>query len=124
MQILPGCIFRQSNPAVVGVLVLAGKLKSDVDLIKADGSKAGHLKSMQKEKETVESADKNDEVAVSLPGVTAGRQVKENDVLYVDMGEENFRILKKFKKLLSNEEIELLKEFAEIKRKQNNLWGL
>lgn len=124
MVIIRGCIFRQSNPCVVGVRILGGKLHSDVDLIKKDGSKSGHLKSMQKERETVEEAVKNDEVAISLPGITGGRQVLEDDILYVDITENQFRELKKFKKLLSSEEIEVLKELSEIKRKVNPVWGI
>ena len=40
------------------------------------------------------------------------------------MNEENFRRLKEFKKLLLPEEIHVLKELAEIKRKANNFWGV
>ena len=47
IRILPHCIFRQSNPAVVGVRVLGGTLRSDVNLIHLDGRKVGHLKSIQ-----------------------------------------------------------------------------
>lgn len=124
IQIIRGCIFRQSNPCVVGVKVLAGKLKNDVDLIKKDGSKAGHLKSMQKKRENVEEALKNEEVAISIPGVTGGRQILEEDILFVDITENEFKELKKFKKLISQDEIEALKELAEIKRKENAVWGI
>ena len=34
IRLLPDCVFRQSNPAVVGVRVLGGKLRSGVGLIK------------------------------------------------------------------------------------------
>ncbi len=124
IQVIRGCIFRQSNPCVLGVKVLGGKLSSDVDLIKKDGSNAGHIKSMQIEKETVDKAEKGDEVAISLPGITGGRQVLEEDTLYVDITENEFKELKKFKKLLSKDEIDTLKEFAEIKRKVNPAWGI
>ncbi|MBU2639042.1 MAG: translation initiation factor IF-2 [Nanoarchaeota archaeon] len=124
MQILRKCIFRQSNPAVVGVLVLGGVVKADVDLIKADGSNAGTIKAIQMEKETVEKAEKGKEVAISLPGITAGRQIDEDDILYADVPERDFKELKKYKNLLKEEDIKLLKELAEIKRKQNSLWGV
>jgi translation initiation factor 5B len=40
IRILPNCVFRQSNPAIVGVRVLGGVLRSGVDLIKTDGKKS------------------------------------------------------------------------------------
>lgn len=124
VQIIQGCLFRQSNPCVVGVEVLAGTLTQDVSLIKEDGSTGGHLKTIQKDKETVKEAKKGDEVAISIPNITGGRQIKEKDILYVDLTENEFKDLKKFKKLLSPEDIELLKEFAELKRKEKSTWGI
>ncbi len=124
MRIIRGCIFRQNNPAVVGVEVLGGKLRKNVDIIKIDGSDAGHIKGMQKEQEEVEEAKRGDQVAISLPGITAGRQIKEEDVLIVDIPENHFRRLKASKKFLTPEEIELLKEFADFKRRTNPVWGV
>ena len=40
------------------------------------------------------------------------------------MGEENFRNLKKNSDLLSKDEIIVIKEVAEIMRKEDSLWGL
>ena len=37
---------------------------------------------------------------------------------------EDFRKLKKLKKNLSKDQIEILKEIAEIKRKENPVWGI
>ncbi len=124
MQILRKCIFRQSNPAVVGVLVLGGVVKAVVALIKADGSNAGTIKAIQMEREAVDKAEKGKEAAISLPGITAGRQIDEDDILYVDVPENDFKELKKYKNLLKEEDIKLLKELAEIKRKTNPLWGV
>ena len=72
----------------------------------------------------MQKAEKGAQVALSLPGVSAGRQIQEEEIFYVDMNEENFRRLKKLKRFLSSEEIQILKEFVEKKRKQNNLWGV
>ncbi|MFA5887348.1 MAG: translation initiation factor IF-2 [Candidatus Nanoarchaeia archaeon] len=124
MQILQGCIFRQNNPAVVGILVQGGIVKADVDLIKLDGTNAGTIKAIQAERETIDKAEKGKEVAISLPGITVKRQIDENDVLYVDVPENDFKELKKYKNLLKEEDIRLLKELAEIKRKANPLWGV
>jgi translation initiation factor 5B len=124
IEIIKGCIFRQSNPCVVGVKVLAGTLNPDVDLIKANGNKAGHVKGIQHEKESLKKVEKGKEVAISIPGVVAGRQIDEGDILYVDMTENVFREYKHLKNLLQQEERDLLKELAEIKRKENKVWGV
>ena len=52
------------------------------------------------------------------------RQVKEGDILYSDVPEPHFKIYKKLKDTLKPEEIQVLKEIAEIKRKTNPAWGM
>jgi len=124
MQIMPGCVFRQSHPAVVGVRILEGKLKPNTEIIKGDGSKCSYVKSIQSEGENVAEAKKNDEVAISIPNVTVGRQIDENDTLLSNIHEEDFKKLKKMKKFLNRGEIEVLKEIAELKRKEKAMWGI
>mgnify|MGYP001574202872 FL=1 len=124
IQIMKGYVFRQNNPAVVGVEVLAGTLKVNTPLMKKDGNVISEVKSIQQEQENLEKAEKGKQVAVSLPNVTIGRQVHESDILYSSIPEEHFRKLKEFKKYLTQEEIDILKEIAEIMRKQNPMWGI
>ncbi len=124
IQILKGYIFRQNNPAVVGVDILAGTLKAGTPLMKEDGISITEAKSIQHEQETIEKAERGKQIAVSLPNVTVGRQIHEGDVLYSVIPEEQFRKFKEFKKLINRDEIEILKEIAEIMRKQNPLWGI
>ncbi|MBW2996356.1 translation initiation factor IF-2 [Candidatus Woesearchaeota archaeon] len=119
-----GYIFRQNNPAVFGVEVLAGELKAGTLLMKEDGSRVGEVKSIQAEQETVEKAEKGKQVAISVPGITIGRQIGETDTFLSDIPEEDFRKAKELKKHLSQEEKNLLKEIAEIKRKENPVWGI
>ena len=119
-----GYIFRQNNPAVFGVEVLQGELKAGTPLMKPDGTILNQVKSMQLEQETVEKAEKGKQVAISVPGITIGRQIGGEEILLSDIPEEDFRKLKELKQYLSKEEIELLKEIAEIKRKQNPVWGV
>jgi len=124
VQILPGCVFRQSNPAVVGVVVLSGLLKNNIPLTKLTGEKISEVKSIQLEGKNVELATRNNEVAISLPNAVVGRQIKERDVLISDLREQDFIKLKELKKYLNREEIELLKEIAELKRRKEPLWGI
>lgn len=124
IQIIPNCVFRQSNPAVVGVEVLLGTVTMGISLMKADGSRASEIKSMQSEGENVEEAEKGKQVAIAIPHITVGRQLFESDILYSDIPEEDFVKYKKLKKYLKADEIILLKEIAEIKRKGNPVWGV
>lgn len=124
IEILRGYVFRQSNPAVVGVHVMAGTLKTGTPLMNAEGRELAVVKGMQLEQENIEKAGKGKQVAVSMPNVIIGRQLKEGDILYSSVPEEDFRKFKKFREYLSVEEKDLLKEIAEIKRKQNPMWGV
>ncbi|MFH1174316.1 MAG: translation initiation factor IF-2 [archaeon] len=123
LEVLQNCIFRQSNPAVVGVEVLVGVLQKGMPLMK-NGQRLCIVKSMQKEKENIDRAEKKDQIAISLPDVVCGRHLFEGDVLYSDIPEEQFRELKKFKKHLARDELDLMKEIAEFHRKDNPVWGI
>ncbi|MBL7100608.1 MAG: translation initiation factor IF-2 [Nanoarchaeota archaeon] len=124
LQIIAGCIFRQNNPAVVGVEVLLGTATLGVHLMKPDGSKISEIKSIQLEGENMQEAEKGKQVAISLPHITVGRQIFENDILLSDIPEDDFVKFKQFKKYLKNDEIILLKEIAEIKRREHPVWGV
>src|SRR3989344_1132353 len=91
--------------------------------MKKDGSSIGEIKSIQNEGKGVGEAEKGKQVAVALPSVTVGRQIIEGDVFFSDLNEQEFKKLKDMKKFLNEDEIELLKEIINIKRKENPLWG-
>ncbi len=123
IQILPGYIFRQSNPAIVGVLVDKGVLKSNIPLMK-EGKIVGRVKGIQKDKENVSEVEEGSKVAVSIENAVVGRSIEENDILYSYITEEEFRMYKKHKDLLNSSEKIVLKEIAEIMRKDNPVWGV
>ncbi len=124
LRIMPGYIFRQKNPAVCGVEMLAGKVTAGTSLINIDGEEITTIKGIQKEQENVTAAQENEQVAMSLDKVTVGRNLHESDILYSSINEEDFRRLKEMKKFLSDKEIDVLKEIAGIRRKGNPTWGL
>jgi len=119
-----GYIFRQNNPAVFGVEITQGILNSGITLMKPDGTVLKPVKTIQLDQKTVEKAEKNTQVAISVDGMTIGRQITENEIFLSDIPEKDFKKLKELKEHLSNEEKELLKEIAEIKRKENPVWGI
>ena len=122
IKILEGLMFRQSNPAVCGVEILAGKLKTGVSLMKDDKA-ITEAKELQHESKKISEAKRGEQIALSMSGITLGRQIKENDILYSDIPEEQFRLYKKNRKLVTDEDVQILREIAELKRKNNPGWG-
>lgn len=123
IQVLPNYIFRQSNPAIVGIEVLSGVLKKDTPLMKNNGEPVTRVKEIQKDKESVQELPRGEQAAISLIGITIGHQVKKDEVLYTFLTAEQFRRYKEAKDLLEDEQIELLKEIASIMRKKDPTWG-
>ncbi|MCX6694410.1 MAG: translation initiation factor IF-2 [Methanomicrobiales archaeon] len=124
VRVLPHCIFRQSNPAVVGVRVLGGTLRTGTILIRLDGKKVGLIKTMQYNQESIREAEAGKEVAISIEGATVGRQVNVEDDLIVEIPERHVKVLEK--EMLSHLPIstqEVLREFTTLKRRESPFWG-
>ncbi|MEM4711085.1 MAG: translation initiation factor IF-2 [Candidatus Woesearchaeota archaeon] len=124
IEYLKNYTFRQNNPAVIGVEILVGEIRSGTKIMNSNGEVLATIKEIQKNKESVNAAKKKEQVAISLPGITAGRQIQEGEIFYSYIVEEEFRKLKKLLKHLQKDEIELLKEIADIMRKNNPIWGI
>ncbi len=124
IQLLKNYIFRRSKPAVIGVKVLAGELRKDVRLIRPDGTPAGVVRSMQKSGENISTAKEGDEIAVAIDGVTIGRQLEGDEVLFVDLPERHAKVIEReLMETLSEAARSAFLEFLEIKRKDNPFWG-
>lgn len=124
LQVLKNCIFRQSGPFVCGIEVLNGSVATNTRLMNTEGKEITLLKSMQHEKENVQKADKGTQVAASFPNLTYKRGVEEEDLFYTFMPESVFRKFKSCKDLLDDDTKSILKEIAEIMRKNNPTWGI
>ena len=124
LEILNQYVFRNTKPAIFGVKIETGKLISGLKLINEKGEDVGKIKNIQSENKSVEKATEGMEVAVSIPGINFERQLKDKKFLYSNMGESQFRNFRKNKDLLSQKEIILLQEIAEIKRQEKADWGI
>ena len=124
IQIMKQYIFRQSGPAIFGAEVIDGKLTPNVELINMEGKVVGRVKTIKDKGTKLEELSKGKEAAVAVTKLTIGRGADGGDFLITNMSESAFRKLKDKKSLLSNSEVEVLKELAEIKRKENDLWGI
>ncbi|MFH1787725.1 MAG: translation initiation factor IF-2 [archaeon] len=124
LKILHQYVFRNSNPAIFGVRIGAGKLRSGLNLINEKNEKIGRVKNIQSENKSVQEAKEGIEVAVSIPGKNYERQLKDLEYLYSDISSSQFKTFKKNKDLLSENEKKVLQEIAEIKRQQKEDWGV
>jgi translation initiation factor 5B len=124
ITILPNCIFRQSNPAVVGVRILGGRLRPNVYLIDRTGKRVGHLKTMQLRGEFIHEAPAGKEIAISIEGATVGRQIDVGDEFLVDLPEKHVKVLEhEMLSHLSMDTQMILEEFTNLKRKNDPFWG-
>lgn len=123
LEILHNHVFRNSNPAIFGVRVLAGKVKVGIPLIDENGNEIARVKSLQLEKSAVNESVEGNELALALPGIQFDRVLGERKYLYADVNEKQFKTFKKNKDLLTSEEAKVLQELQDIKTRKNNNWG-
>src|SRR3989339_540425 len=116
LEILPEFVFRNSNPAIFGVRVIAGKLKVGIPMINERGEDVARVKSIQHEKASVEQATEGQELALALPGIAFDRKLKDVKYLYADISDRQFKDFKKNKDLLSSAELRVLQEVSVIKK--------
>jgi translation initiation factor 5B len=120
---LPDHVFRTSKPAIFGVRVLAGRIRSGEMLMRQDGRSLGRIKAIRSGEKSLDAASQGQEVAISVDGVTIGRQVQSSDILYVELPEADARALRD-RQDLSVDERQALEELAAIKRKDDAFWGM
>ncbi|TFG27806.1 translation initiation factor IF-2, partial [Candidatus Thorarchaeota archaeon] len=84
LELMPEYVFRHNNPAVVGVKI-HGIVRPKVGLINEEGRRIGTILQIQDRSVSIDEARDGMEVAVSIRGPTIGRQVKSNEILYVDV---------------------------------------
>jgi translation initiation factor 5B len=125
-KILPGYVFRRSDPVIVGVEVLGGILRAKSPVMDSEGRPIGEIQQIQDNKKPVEQVSKGSEVAVSIKGnVMVGRQIDEGDMLYTDVPKEDLEILlTRYSDLVTDDMKEVIKEIIAIKRAKDPTYGL
>lgn len=123
IKIIPGSVFRASDPAIVGCEVY-GILRPGSDLMKDDGHVVGSIKQIQSLGQNVTEAKTGDKVAVSIVGPTIGRQVKEGETLYTNLNQNEYRMLKKNERYLTQAEIQVLDRIFSIRRTADPRYAL
>ncbi|MGC8663108.1 MAG: translation initiation factor IF-2 [Thermoplasmata archaeon] len=122
IKVLEDFIFRVSKPAIVGVRVLAGRLRPNLKLMSDDGKSVGEIKSIRDKEQTLKEAIMGQEIAVSISDAVIGKNVKPGDILFSDLSEEDVKKLEESE--LTYEEKETLNEIISIKRREKPFWGM
>lgn len=127
IRILP-YVFRQNNPAIVGIEVLAGVLTPKTRLIDDQNNRIGTVLQIKENEDNLHEATVGMQIAISIEGPTVGRQIDVGDELFVDLNEKDAVALQNpdVKQLLSASEIQSLNDIIEIKRRYSGMkfWGL
>ncbi len=123
LKMYPQYVFRNSNPAVFGVLVEGGTLKPKVSLITDKGKKVGKVHQLQDKGQNINKADKGTEAAISIRGIEIGRDIQKDETLFVSVPESHVRQLNlKFLNELTIDQKQVLKEYVVLKRKMEHAW--
>src|SRR2546428_580097 len=116
-------VFRASKPAIFGVRVLAGRIHPGESVMRADGRPLGRIKAIRSGEKSLDGATQGQEVAISVDGITIGRQINGGDILYIDLPEADARAVRG-RADLTHDEVEALEQTAAIKRKEDPFWGM
>jgi len=126
-RILEDHVFRQSDPAVVGVEVLSGTLKNNQRVVKWEGdepTRVGQLSGIQEQGEDVSEARAGTRVSVAIDGPTVGRQIDEGDELWIELPEKHAKILEQeLADDIPADELEALTSYLDKHRKRDPFWG-
>ncbi|MEM1847462.1 MAG: translation initiation factor IF-2 [Acidilobaceae archaeon] len=122
MRIIPGCVFRRSDPAIVGVEVLSGVIKPGSPVMDSEGRPLGKIMTIKDRDRSLQEARAGARVAVSVQGkILIGRHVDEGDVMYTDVPLDHAKkLVLEFADMLSLDELMTLKEIAEVKTKSGD----
>jgi translation initiation factor 5B len=115
--------FRVSNPAIIGIRVVGGRVAVGHKLMREDGRSIGEVKSIRLDDTNVQEAKQGNEVAMAIDGPMVGRHIKEGMVLYVEIPGKDARTLTDSKRLNADER-DVLEQVIRIKRKEDRFWGM
>ncbi|MEZ0290691.1 MAG: translation initiation factor IF-2 [Sulfolobales archaeon] len=126
IRVLPGYIFRRSDPAIVGVEVLGGVIRPGYPLMREDGRRIGFIMQIQERGKSLDIARVGSSIAISIRGnVIVGRHFDEGDILYTDIPENHLiDLVERFWDYISDDEKLVLREIIEIKRRVDKSYAL
>src|SRR3989344_2202468 len=114
-------VFRNSEPAIFGVKILEGRLRSGAELMNKKGETIGRLDAIQAQNESAKEAKKNQEVSISVKGAVIGRNLKPGEELFSHIPKRNFSEFAQLKDFLSQEEFELIDFIQKIEKQKGEI---
>ncbi len=125
IRIMEGYVFRRAKPAIVGVDILAGRIKPKYTLVRSeDGKEVGEIQQIQEKGKALPEAGQGMQVAISIDKPMVGRHIFEKDILYVKVPEHHAKaLLTTFMDRLTIEEQEALNEYVNLMRKKIPFWA-
>ncbi|AUX08652.1 translation initiation factor 2 [Halalkaliarchaeum desulfuricum] len=126
-RILEDHVFRQSDPAVVGVEVLSGTLQNNRHVVAFENNepeRKGQLAGIQEQGEDISEARAGTRVSVAIDGPTVGRQIDEGDELWTELPEKHAKILEQeLADEIPADEREALQGYLDKQRSRDPFWG-
>jgi len=126
-RLLPDHTFRQNDPAVVGVEIIAGTLQNNRSVGYFEGNefhRVGSLSGIQKQGDDVDEARSGERVSIAIDGPTVGRDIEEGDTLWTEVPEKHAKILEQeLKEEITADEREALAGYLDTRRKRDPFWG-
>ncbi len=126
-RILPDHTFRQNDPAVVGVEVNSGTVQNNANVVKFGGNepeRVGQVKGIQEQGEDVDEVRAGNRVSVAIDGPTVGRQIEEDDELWIEIPEKHAKILEQeLSSEIPGDELEALNMYLDKQRSRDPFWG-
>jgi len=124
IKIMEGYVFRRSEPAIVGVEVLAGTIRPKYPLMNSKGKIVGTISQIQDRGQSIHEASTGARVAISMREPIVGRHIREGEILYTALPEQDARLLQKeYYDMLDEESKKALQDIIEIRRSINPLWA-
>jgi len=109
IKVLPNCFFRLSKPAVFGVEVMQGRLRSKATLMDGNGNVIGVIKQMQNDAKPVDIASPGTQLAISVDEAFCGKSFKAGDTLLTVIDKKQSEIIRtQCKDDMSEDELRLL----------------
>ena len=93
ISILHQHVFRNTNPAIFGVKIEAGKVIPRMIFIDENNEKIGNIKSIQSENASAKEAEEGQEVAIAVSGINFERRMKDVKSAYSEISESQFKNL-------------------------------
>jgi translation initiation factor 5B len=125
IRVLPNLVFRKSKPAIFGIEVVTGRIRSQYPMTTTDGHGVGTIAQIQDRNEAITEATTGMKVAVSMRDAVVDGHFGEGDLLYVAVPEADAKALRQHgSSTLSADDRQILVELIQIMRKTIPLWGL